>query len=314
MQRLPLQLRTVQVLHGGALGDCVLALHLCRMMHQSWGEPKIAFVGRSSIAELARQLGWLASFLHSETGFAALRFRESALSAAHPDGPVDETHAVVSFVGAPAFPNPPRKLLLVDPRPLPGSPLHITDQWARQLCDQGRPVRSGHHPQVEIDAGLRCDWSADLRARVGNGRGRMAILHPGSGGTRKCCPLEPLEVLVDCLRARGWSPVWMIGPDEVERDGPKLRDRLASSALVLFEESVVQAAKLAGGADLYVGQDAGMTHVAAWMGVRTLAMFGPTDPNVWRPLGRHVRIIDFPPHDDPGRSLWIRNVVESLAS
>ncbi|MBT5873470.1 MAG: glycosyltransferase family 9 protein, partial [Candidatus Latescibacteria bacterium] len=37
--------------------------------------------------------------------------------------------------------------------------------------------------------------------------------------------------------------------------------------------------------------DTGITHLAAALGVPALALFGPTDPAVWGPRGRTVRIL-----------------------
>ena len=54
---------------------------------------------------------------------------------------------------------------------------------------------------------------------------------------------------------------------------------------------MTQAAQWLLGADHYIGNDAGMTHVAALAGVPTLALFGPTDPAVWGPRGPGVRIL-----------------------
>ena len=42
---------------------------------------------------------------------------------------------------------------------------------------------------------------------------------------------------------------------------------------------------------VYVGNDAGMTHLAAALGVPTVALFGPTNPTVWQPLGPQVRVL-----------------------
>jgi ADP-heptose:LPS heptosyltransferase len=47
-------------------------------------------------------------------------------------------------------------------------------------------------------------------------------------------------------------------------------------------------------ADAYLGNDSGVTHLAAGMGVRTIALFGPTDPAVYRPLGRTVAVFRDP--------------------
>jgi ADP-heptose:LPS heptosyltransferase len=41
---------------------------------------------------------------------------------------------------------------------------------------------------------------------------------------------------------------------------------------------------------LYVGNDSGITHLAAAVGTPVLALFGPTDPKIWGPRGAHVRI------------------------
>ena len=43
-------------------------------------------------------------------------------------------------------------------------------------------------------------------------------------------------------------------------------------------------------ARLYIGNDSGITHLAAAVGTPVLALFGPTDPEVWAPRGQHVRV------------------------
>lgn len=41
----------------------------------------------------------------------------------------------------------------------------------------------------------------------------------------------------------------------------------------------------------YVGNDSGITHLAAYLGCPTVAIFGPTDPRIWGPIGRRSRVI-----------------------
>jgi heptosyltransferase-3 len=50
-------------------------------------------------------------------------------------------------------------------------------------------------------------------------------------------------------------------------------------------------ARFLAGARAYVGNDSGITHLAAAVGAPTVALFGPTDPAIWGPRGRTVRII-----------------------
>lgn len=47
-------------------------------------------------------------------------------------------------------------------------------------------------------------------------------------------------------------------------------------------------------ARLYIGNDSGITHLAAAVGTRVIALFGPTDPSIWAPRGQNVRVIAQP--------------------
>jgi len=41
----------------------------------------------------------------------------------------------------------------------------------------------------------------------------------------------------------------------------------------------------------FIGNDSGITHLASYLGVPTVALFGPTNPRIWGPIGRRTRII-----------------------
>ncbi len=43
--------------------------------------------------------------------------------------------------------------------------------------------------------------------------------------------------------------------------------------------------------DVYVGNDSGITHVAAAVGIPVVALFGPTDPLVWGMRGDNVSVM-----------------------
>ena len=42
----------------------------------------------------------------------------------------------------------------------------------------------------------------------------------------------------------------------------------------------------------YLGNDSGITHLAAMLGIPTVAIFGPSDPLIWRPVGPDVEVIE----------------------
>jgi heptosyltransferase-2 len=44
-------------------------------------------------------------------------------------------------------------------------------------------------------------------------------------------------------------------------------------------------------AGLYVGNDSGVSHLAAAWGAPVLVLFGPTDPAQWAPVGPRVKVL-----------------------
>jgi heptosyltransferase III len=51
----------------------------------------------------------------------------------------------------------------------------------------------------------------------------------------------------------------------------------------------------------YLGNDSGVTHLAAAAGAPVVALFGPTDPAVWGPRGRKVTVLRA--GDGPGETM-----------
>jgi ADP-heptose:LPS heptosyltransferase len=71
---------------------------------------------------------------------------------------------------------------------------------------------------------------------------------------------------------------WCAGPDDPPLDGAVRIDDL------------YELARWLAGARLYVGNDSGITHLAAAVGTPVLALFGPSDPGIWAPRGENVRV------------------------
>jgi heptosyltransferase III len=45
---------------------------------------------------------------------------------------------------------------------------------------------------------------------------------------------------------------------------------------------------------LFIGHDSGISHLAAAVEAKCLLLFGPTDPEVWAPQGKNVRVTRAP--------------------
>jgi ADP-heptose:LPS heptosyltransferase len=58
---------------------------------------------------------------------------------------------------------------------------------------------------------------------------------------------------------------------------------------------------------LFVGNDSGITHLAAAVDTPTMALFGPSDQATWKPFGPQVRVINAQPQCAPCHPRLISN-------
>ena len=78
---------------------------------------------------------------------------------------------------------------------------------------------------------------------------------------------------------------------------------------------LVERAALLAGCAGYVGNDSGITHLAAAVGIPVVALFGPTDPAVWAPSGRNVTVVRAEEHTTEGLAeIEVETVYETILS
>ena len=122
----------------------------------------------------------------------------------------------------------------------------------------------------------------------------VVLIHPGSGSVHKCMKPEVMASLVQRLQHSGMYPLILEGPADQDVVAHMLREiRTKPPVLKRLELSLL--AGILTQMDLYIGHDSGVTHLAASLGVKTLAIFGPTDYRRWAPLGNHVTVVKGPP-------------------
>jgi heptosyltransferase-3 len=146
--------------------------------------------------------------------------------------------------------------------------MHAADFYLRQVCPQAQELAI---PRIECGV-PKPDEAAGF-----------AVIHPFSGSPKKCWPLERYWALAQKLEAT--MPVrWCAGPEDTLPHAIHIDD--------LYELACWLA-----GARVYIGNDSGITHLAAAAGTQVVALFGPTDPDVWAPRGPNVRVIARPALD-----------------
>jgi ADP-heptose:LPS heptosyltransferase len=117
------------------------------------------------------------------------------------------------------------------------------------------------------------------------------VIQPGSGGRHKCWHLENFLSVARSLRDRGIEVLFLLGPAEVERFESMDKARLYVTAKCMAHLPLSQVVDLLSCADVVIGNDSGVTHLAAGMGLRTFALFGPTDPALYKPIGPALTVL-----------------------
>jgi len=217
-------------------------------------------------------------------------------------GPVESALAAASAVVAytrsasvlDALARRARRLVSHDPAP-PAGGAHASLWLAAALG----PLGIGAAPEPEP---MRFTEAETLEAGAATSSlppGFLAV-HPGSGSPAKNWPFDRFVEAARRL-ASGWPWLLVLGPAEEGRvvpDGVATPgDRLPEPSPSLGNAVVARAlplrrlATVLSRAGLYLGNDSGASHLAAACGTRTLALFGPTDPAQWSPVGRAVRTL-----------------------
>ncbi len=115
-----------------------------------------------------------------------------------------------------------------------------------------------------------------------------AILHPGSGGVRKRWPLERFLEVARNLSAIGRKGELVFGPAEEELAGGSAGRGLPAGWTATVRPPIEDLAGRLSRCALYLGNDSGITHLAASVGAPVVALFRDENVGSWRPFGRAI--------------------------
>ena len=116
----------------------------------------------------------------------------------------------------------------------------------------------------------------------------VIVIHPGSGGTQKCWHLDNYLQIAKVLLEQGRQVAFLIGPVEQERWSAEMIKQMQETAPVLVDIGLSDVLAILSCAEAFIGNDSGVSHLAAALGRPTCVLFGPTNPCVYRPLGPKV--------------------------
>jgi len=239
----------------GGIGDCILSFPTLAHLKADYTEVWL----RGDVAPLVRFADRVCSIASTGLDLLGLPGTDP------PHGLIEHLRSfdsIVSWYGAnrlelreqvDALALPLRFLSALPPA---GERTHAADFFLKQVGGAGLAV-----PRIECPPAEGRDF---------------AVIHPFSGSPRKNWPLERYRELAERLPL----PVqWCAGPEEALDNAVRI-------------ENLWDLAGWLRGARIYVGNDSGITHLAAAVGTPLVAIFGPTDPELWAPRGDRVHIVN----------------------
>jgi heptosyltransferase-2 len=295
----------VLVVRAGALGDVLLLRRAVTSLHAAGHDVDLLAPGAAGSvlagpgrSEVERLWPWERAELAALMSDGASRRPGLSQAFAAYDAAVAYTRSQALLAGlASLIPN----VRSLDPDPPPGGP-HASSWYASALGDWGREV-DAVPPLRHND-----DESAQATALAARLPERFIAIHPGSGSPRKNWPIERYARLVEELtRAEAW--LLILGPAEQET-ATDLEGLPGAMAVRDLPPRILAALLSRAGA--FVGNDSGISHLAAAVAAPTFALFGPTDPAIWAPLGPRVQVVRS--EDGSMRGITVEAVLKAVAS
>jgi ADP-heptose:LPS heptosyltransferase len=172
---------------------------------------------------------------------------------------------------------------------------HISGFYTQQFIDQSGLVFQQRQlpPEECLIKATKADINTgkELLKEINlDPQGKVVIIQPGSGGEKKCWHIDNFLAVAKQLTSGGIQVVFLLGPAELDRFSNTTIKTIKSVAKCLTDLPLTQVLGLLSCADGFIGNDSGITHLAAGLGIRTLAVFGPTNPAVYRPIGPAVTV------------------------
>lgn len=299
------------ILQPGAIGDCILTLPLAAFMKETLRLGGIDLLGHTeyigilpgrSCVDGVRSIDSIDLHrLYAETKTFQLADPDPLIAAfadyawiatflGEPGGSFEENLVFTANCSHSA------EVFTLSLKPPHGSSEHVADFYIRQFVSQAELTP----PASPLPTGDCLIQATQADAETGRGLlreagidpdGRLVVIQPGSGGPTKCWCMENFLAIAQELAPEGVEVIFLLGPAERDRfSAAMVRDQISRVATYLTDLSLTQVLALLNCVDGFIGNDSGITHLSAAMGVRTLAVFGPTNPAVYKPIGPEVTV------------------------
>jgi len=289
----------ILVIRGGALGDFLLTLPAIRLLHEGL-DADVEILGYEPFLGLAKDACLATATRSMEHAALSLFFVPGAELDEEWQAYFAGFSVVISY--------------LYDP----------DDYFADNLEKAGvetlirgihKPLNAGLHAVAQLaapletlalfldeeDRGIVLELGSEAPSAPSTKRSAPRIaFHPGSGSPSKNWDLDEWTRLALLLQEQRSDLELLLVTGEVEEEHG-IADHVSGiwkQRSIRFEhlraQPLRQVADALSATDLFVGQDSGVTHLASVLGIPTVVLFGPTNPEVWAPPHKATRVLRAP--------------------
>ena len=277
--------RNLLIIHHGALGDLVVTFPIIIRLKKKYDQ--IDILCQIKLGELAQSLHVVDTHFPLESALFASLFTDAV-------DPMVK-HILCSYQEVLLFSNSVqlksvigdttgKPVYRVQPRPEATSNTHITDHILAQLALYRRFVCIDTTSHSILSSGAHLDRRSVQYDPL------KIVLHPGSGSLKKCWPVANFIRLASFLRSKGKEAVFVLGPAEHALIAV-LKQHGEQESNIYKTDNLIELANILKTSGGFVGNDSGVSHLSAFLGLPTVVVFGPSNPLIWRPTGRSVRTV-----------------------
>lgn len=305
-----LKTKRALIIQPGAIGDCILTLPLASFMKNALNLGNVDFLGHTEYIGIfpgRTCIDGVCSIdsidihrLFIDPNEFVLADRDPLIKA------FSEYSWIISFLGEPES-NFEKNLIFttncshnsevitLSSQPSDKHAEHMTDFLIRQFIDQcGLSLQSisvtnqdCHIKATKTDMTKGKDllWEFGLEPQK-----KLVVIQPGSGALNKCWHIDNYLSIVNELKSKNTQVVFLLGPAELERFGNETIQSMTNATKCLADLPLTEVLKILTCTNAFIGNDSGIAHLAAAMGINTCVVFGPTNPNIYKPVGPNVRV------------------------
>lgn len=286
----------ILIIHPGGLGDLVLSLPAVTVLRKKFPHARITVAGNAD--HLVPVMSGYAHKIHSISKLPLYRIYANDLSSEQDLGFWRSFDLIISWTGwqdqefISRFKSIHPNVCIASWKPVPGETRHVSRIFVDSLSLAGIVDTEVEFPHVHLSPELRSQGRAWLIAQGWNGHDSLTAIHPGAGSKTKRWSLSRFKSLAYILSLDDKKRILIVEGSAERGLAEKIIPEIPGDRAIVFDRmSLDLLAAVLSNCEPFIGNDSGIAHLAASLGVRCIVLFGPTLPQNWAPLGRDVTIL-----------------------